>query len=526
LNLPEYILKAFLVIIVYILCLVNADFAQSKTRSMWVWSSTSSIIEYQSTRETFFNFCSNPPGTNNPNAIENFPRSITLLFISAHGYVVGDSINRAKLHSFLKDAHSRGLKIEYLDGDKTWATTNISSGEKYMDYLIAFNSEAADSNEKFDGVQYDVEPYLNSGWSDPSTRENIWNGFIELLTYCQSKIDSLNDGTYFGVAIPRWYDSTPGWLNNKSGIYYMRQLMDLVDYVAVMDYVDTYSRIISDAGAEILYADQIGKHAVIGVEAQSVDPSTSTFYEEGWGNMESNLYEVDKYFKDHSGYAGIAIHHYDYYKIFPQWGSAGKDITPPELIGSKFIYNSGSSYFQFQIVDICGTGLNADSTIANSKVLNSSAGGVTVEGSWKKDSLNYISFYPQSPVNNNDTYSFTLHAVDSSGNAVDIKNNITAIITSVNDTEKSIIHDFNLLQNFPNPFNPSTKIKFSITSAEYTNLKIYDTLGNEVKTLIDKFLSPGFYEINFNGDKLASGVYFYVLTSGPESIAKKMILLR
>ena len=87
----------------------------------------------------------------------------------------------------------------------------------------------------------------------------------------------MNDGTYFGVAVPRWYDSQTGWPDNTSGIYYMRQLMDLVDYTAIMDYVDTSTRIIKDAGAEVLYADENGKKVVIGVETQKVDPPHFNF---------------------------------------------------------------------------------------------------------------------------------------------------------------------------------------------------------------------------------------------------------
>ena len=163
-------MKHIFILIIAIIVLVNENFAQSKPRSMWVWGSTTSIIEYSSSREAFYNFCTNPPGMNDPNAIPGFPRNINCVFISAHKYIVGDSSMRAKLHSFLKDAHSRNLIVEYLDGDKTWATTNISSGKSYIDYLVKFNSEASDITERFDGVQYDVEPYLNSGWSDPTTR--------------------------------------------------------------------------------------------------------------------------------------------------------------------------------------------------------------------------------------------------------------------------------------------------------------------------------------------------------------------
>ncbi len=519
-------MKKFSLLIIILVFGVNVIKAQTNVRAMWVWGSTSSIIEYSSTRTAFYNFCANPPGINDPNAIKDYPRPITLLFMSAHGYVVGDSAQRAKLHSFLKDAHSRGLKIEYLDGDKTWATTNISSGEKYMDYVIAFNFEAKDSTERFDGIQYDVEPYLNSGWSDPATRETIWNGFIELLTYCQTKIDSLNDGTYFGVAIPRWYDSTTGWLNNRSGIYYCEQLMNLVDYVAIMDYVDTSDRIIKDAGFEVLYASQIGKRAVIGVETQSVDPPTSTFYEEGWGNMEDDLYKVDRYFKDQIGYAGIAIHHYDYYKNFPKWGTSNKDITPPELINSKFVPGNGSSFFQFHIVDICGTGVDESKTIQNSTVSNLSNGNSPVTGAWKIDSTNYVSFYPDSAFSNDSRYLILLHAVDSVGNYSDIKDTIAVNTTPVEQWKGNTTAAFTLHQNYPNPFNPTTRLSFTIEKKAKTTLKIYDTLGQEVKTVINSNLNPGIYQINFNAGSLPSGIYIYTLSSGLNSMSRKMILLK
>ena len=518
--------KISLVIILLIFVSCNI-MAQSNVRAMWVWGSTSSIIEYPSTRTAFYNFCANPPGMNDPNAIEDYPRPITLLFTSAHGYVVvGDSVQRAKLHAFLKDAHSRNLKVEYLDGDKTWATTNISAGKTYLDYVIKFNAEAVDSTERFDGIQYDVEPYLNSGWSVPSQREDIWNGFIELLTYCQTKVDSLNDGTYFGVAIPRWYDSTTGWLNNRSGIYYFQQLMNLVDYVAIMDYVDTPDRIIKDAGYEVMYAGQIGKRVVIGVETQSVDPPSSTFFEEGWGNMEDDLYQVDQYFKDHPGYAGIAIHHYDYYKSFPKWGTGNKDITPPELIDSKFVSGNGNSYFQFHIVDICGTGVDENNTIQNSTVSNMSNGNSVVNGIWKDDSTNYISFYPDSSFSNNAKYLILLHAVDPAGNYSDIKDTIVVNTTPVGRERGIEAGEFTLDQNYPNPFNPATKISFTIDQRSATTLKIYDTLGQEIKTLVNNYLNPGTYQINFDSGSLPSGVYIYTLNSGVYSASRKMILLK
>ncbi len=94
--------------------------------------------------------------------------------------------------------------------------------------------------------------------------------------------------------------------------------------------------------------------------------------------------------------------------------------------------------------------------------------------------------------------------------------------------------DFKVYQNFPNPFNPNTIIKFSIpknanynfSSAGNTTLKIYDSLGREISTLVNSELSPGIYEVSFNGLNLSSGEYFYQLKSGEFTSTKKMILLK
>ncbi|MCO6473505.1 MAG: T9SS type A sorting domain-containing protein, partial [Melioribacteraceae bacterium] len=92
---------------------------------------------------------------------------------------------------------------------------------------------------------------------------------------------------------------------------------------------------------------------------------------------------------------------------------------------------------------------------------------------------------------------------------------------------------FALSQNYPNPFNPTTTIKFAVPGAEttrnlfiQTTLKVYDILGREVATLVNKNLTPGNYEVEFNAEGLSSGVYYYRLEAGSYSNTKKMILLR
>ena len=85
---------------------------------------------------------------------------------------------------------------------------------------------------------------------------------------------------------------------------------------------------------------------------------------------------------------------------------------------------------------------------------------------------------------------------------------------------------FSLEQNYPNPFNPTTKIDFTISEAGRVSLKIYDMLGKEVKTLINKRMQGGEHEIKFNATDLPSGVYIYTLRTDNQTDSKKMIVLK
>lgn len=83
-----------------------------------------------------------------------------------------------------------------------------------------------------------------------------------------------------------------------------------------------------------------------------------------------------------------------------------------------------------------------------------------------------------------------------------------------------------LYQNYPNPFNPATKIKYQIAKSGDVRLIIYDITGKEVETLVNEKQSPGVYEVEFNGSKYASGVYFYKLETETFSETKKMVLVK
>jgi hypothetical protein len=101
------------------------------------------------------------------------------------------------------------------------------------------------------------------------------------------------------------------------------------------------------------------------------------------------------------------------------------------------------------------------------------------------------------------------------------------------DEEHALPTQISLEQNYPNPFNPSTRINFVISEFGFTSLKVYDVLGNEVATLVKKELPAGEYRIEFNGEGLKSGVYFYQLKVYPANggagsyiETKKMLMLK
>ncbi len=115
------------------------------------------------------------------------------------------------------------------------------------------------------------------------------------------------------------------------------------------------------------------------------------------------------------------------------------------------------------------------------------------------------------------SYSYRLKQIDLDGtyeysNIVNVE-----IITPV---------EFELSQNYPNPFNPSTTIKFSIPEGSQVSLKIYNSLGQEIKILVNQFMEAGVHNVNFNAIGLNSGMYFYRLDAGEFTQVRKMTLIK
>ncbi len=102
---------------------------------------------------------------------------------------------------------------------------------------------------------------------------------------------------------------------------------------------------------------------------------------------------------------------------------------------------------------------------------------------------------------------------------------ILAPVVGTNDN-KDIIYSCKLEQNYPDPFNPSTTIEYGVKECGFVKLSVYDFLGREIKVLINETKEPGYYQAQFNGTGLASGVYFYTLSTKNFFKSNKMILAK
>jgi hypothetical protein len=100
------------------------------------------------------------------------------------------------------------------------------------------------------------------------------------------------------------------------------------------------------------------------------------------------------------------------------------------------------------------------------------------------------------------------------------------VTTGLREDPTQTAYTYDLAQNFPNPFNPATHFRFSISDLGFVTLKIYDVIGKEVATLIREELRPGNYTVRWDASQFPSGIYFSRLLAGTFSTTRKLVLLK
>ncbi|HAB53929.1 MAG TPA: hypothetical protein DCE80_17425 [Ignavibacteriales bacterium] len=136
---------------------------------------------------------------------------------------------------------------------------------------------------------------------------------------------------------------------------------------------------------------------------------------------------------------------------------------------------------------------------------------------------NIITFTDNSVVDTQ-MYSYRVYAYNSTASSG--FSNTTSVVTAIPVELNAIPDKFQLIQNYPNPFNPSTKIHFTLSNRQVVTLKIYDTLGREIETLLSDDKPAGYYDVVWNSGYFPSGVYFCQLKSEDYTDTKKLLLLK
>lgn len=127
-----------------------------------------------------------------------------------------------------------------------------------------------------------------------------------------------------------------------------------------------------------------------------------------------------------------------------------------------------------------------------------------------------------------DTLNLAIVARFTVANKIIVRNGQSIALQSATSVEENPNRPaaFELGQNYPNPFNPTTTIVYRVGSQQSVELRVFDVLGREVATLVNDELQIGTYAVQFNGDKLSSGVYYYRLNAGSYLKTKKMLLIK
>ncbi len=192
--------------------------------------------------------------------------------------------------------------------------------------------------------------------------------------------------------------------------------------------------------------------------------------------------------------------------------TSGLNVNPVELIAfTSSVHENNVTLNWSTSFEINNSGFDIERKIINGQWSRIGF----VNGSGTTNEMKYYSFTDRAGTGK---YHYRLKQIDYNGSYEYFELTEEVII--------GIPYKYELSQNFPNPFNPSTKIYYTIPNNEHITLKVYDITGRLVKTLVNVSQSTGYYEINFDASDLPGGVYFYSLLSGGFTNTRRMVLIK
>lgn len=268
-------------------------------RALWIWV-MSSVYGNSSEQGSMLSFMAAPKGIS-ANAIKTaFCSGATLANLS-------DPTVGPEIEAFNTAAHAQGVTVYLLCGDPSWAESQYEQdGLDWVSAALTFNNNCTSTSQKFDGLQYDVEPASDSGWPDATLEA----GFLQLFKDSRSLITESGQNFKLSSTIQMVMATT---LDSATGEDVDQDVLSQADNVAVMSYRTTVTNLETGADPTVNHAGAVGKKCWAGVETNDVTPASITFYSLGNADMESVFSGALSHFEGESGYNGYCIEDYTGY---------------------------------------------------------------------------------------------------------------------------------------------------------------------------------------------------------------------
>jgi hypothetical protein len=229
--------------------------------------------------------------------------------------------------------------------------------------------------------------------------------------------------------------------------------------------------------------------------------------------------------KAHSGkrsLKGIVVNYYNTL-IPPVIQTSSRDGFP---VSKR--YASITGFYQFKSKGGDAISINGSLT-KNKNIIGLIANTLEVSSSWKRFNFDYTYFTNDIP----EKASILIQIINQNGSVhkgsffLMDNLNLAGLSNPLIEEKKVIPSKLSLEQNYPDPFNPSTKIKFCLPEKLFVNLKVYNSIGSEIASLVKGVTPAGIHEVSFNASNYTSGVFFYTLITGNNFVqTRKMILMK
>ena len=256
---------------------------------------------------------------------------VRLLYLYRPAFRHRKEAYRDDMGAFLKKCHDAGLRVFGLNGDASWwqASRHGTPLSMLEDYL-AFNRSRT-PEERFDGLQLDIEPYVTTAWQ--KDREKVKREFLALLSALRALRDADGSSFQLDYAVPVMY------AGEDDGVF-LRRILEQVDSLALMDYYDQTARILRAAEPFLQAGEAAGKKIWIGLETQDLvrmgqGQFSNTYYDEGWSGLERDLRFMEEQLAGSPAFGGMAVHTYYSYRRLPQIGKKPERKRPaPDAVQS------------------------------------------------------------------------------------------------------------------------------------------------------------------------------------------------